>query len=148
MIYLPGYNYLHNQHQKIYIYGTTIRGSRNEMWNESKAAERGFLVGATGAKGEVGWAEWLCRQDAATAWINHIQCMPSFFAARGGFRPKVGFQGWLRNWGLPRAGNDGGQGHSVVLVDRWGHPPLIWGGPGGWRPPGWSVSQSLWPEGP
>ena len=40
--------------------------------------------------------------------INHIQCMPSFFAARGGFRLKVGFSGVVEElgttWGLERWG--------------------------------------------
>ena len=62
-----------------------------------------------------------CRQLAATAWDQtHPVHGGAFFFAGGGLSSESRPPGGLRNWERPRAGNDGGQGHSVVVVDRWG----------------------------
>ena len=60
-----------------------------------------------------------CRQPAATAWDQLLPVHGRAFFAAGGFRPNVGLQG-LRYRAGPGAGNYGGQGQAVVVVDRSG----------------------------
>ena len=119
MIYLTGYNYLHNHHQQIYV-SPPAKAAVVKIKAENKAVVRGSSWCDRFKRR--GWVSSMaCRQIAATAWDQtHPVHGGAFFFARGGLSTESRPSGGLRNWEQPRAGNDGGQGHSVVVVDRWG----------------------------
>ena len=92
MIYLTGYNYLHNHHQKIYV-RPPPEAAVVKIKAESKAVVRGSIC-CDRCKRR-GWVSSMaCRQHAANAWDQTypVHGGASFLQVEG-FRPKVGLRG-------------------------------------------------------
>ena len=115
MIYLPAAPTIYTGACKRY----TIPPAAGESKQAANKVERQVAGGCDGAKRRGCVNSMACRQPAATAWDQLLPVHGRVFFAPGGFRTKVGLQG-LRNWARPGAGNDGGQGQAVVVVDRSG----------------------------
>ena len=131
MIYLHGNNYLH-YHLQLQL-GNQCR---RHPWKIVQGS--GYTCCDIGKRR--GCVMWMgCRQDAATAWHQPLPVHSRCYFASGGFHPKVASRGWgiLHGLGL---GMMGAKGKQWWWWSDRGHPPLIWGGPGGWGPPGSWVS--------
>ena len=117
MIYLTGYNYLHNHHQKIYV-GPPPEAAVVKIKAESKVVVRGSSWCDRWKRR--GWVSWMaCRQLAATAWgqTHPVHGGASFLQVEG-FRPKVGLRG---GWGI---GNGLGLGTMGAKGIRWCGGPM------------------------
>ena len=117
MIYLTGYDYLHNHHQKIYV-GPPPEAAVVKIKAESKVVVRGSSWCDRWKRR--GWVSWMaCRQPAATArdQTHPVHGGASFLQVEG-FRPKVGLRG---GWGI---GNGLGLGTMGAKGIRWCGGPM------------------------